>query len=285
MKFSLIIGTLNRPRAIKNCLESLETQTFQDYEIIIIDQSDDKVTKDLVKKVGDPRIIYKHVAYKGLSRARNDALRVASGEYFCLIDDDAYYDYKYLEIAREHIEEKTVLSGYIFDNITVGPFAGYKDDYNHKTLPMRMIIRTCPSAALVIPMSLVKEVGGFDEQLGVGSKYAACEETDLIVRGIAIGYQVKYVRELQLKHPFPIPETADKIDYIKGSSYYRGMGAFYKKHLDKHIKGLRICYIEVWLKLIIKRFLVFKYNKQDIDMLIDGLKDGLNNYVEVDNEG
>ena len=82
MKFSMIIGTLNREKAIKYCLKSLLEQNYENYEIIIIDQSDNDKTEKYVKNLSEKRIKYMHVDYKGLSRARNDALKLASGDYF-----------------------------------------------------------------------------------------------------------------------------------------------------------------------------------------------------------
>lgn len=53
MKFSLIIGTLNRCRELEICLESLRKQVFRDFEVIIIDQSINDSTQQLAKGFGD----------------------------------------------------------------------------------------------------------------------------------------------------------------------------------------------------------------------------------------
>ena len=60
MKFSLIIGTLDRTEAIAICLKSIFEQTWQDYEIIIIDQSSNKLTENYINTLEDKRIKYKH---------------------------------------------------------------------------------------------------------------------------------------------------------------------------------------------------------------------------------
>ena len=95
MKFSLIIGTLNRCRELEICLESLRKQVFRDFEVIIIDQSINDSTQQLANGYQDLNIIYEHVDFMGLSKARNYALKMAHGDYFALIDDDAYYDERY----------------------------------------------------------------------------------------------------------------------------------------------------------------------------------------------
>lgn len=80
--FSLIIGTLNRVESIKSCLESIYNQTIDDYEIIIVDQSNDDETENYIKSLCSDKIKYLHVSYKGLSKARNQALKMASGDFF-----------------------------------------------------------------------------------------------------------------------------------------------------------------------------------------------------------
>ena len=57
MKFSLIIGTLNRCRELEICLESLRKQVFRDFEVIIIDQSINDSTQQLANGYQDLNII------------------------------------------------------------------------------------------------------------------------------------------------------------------------------------------------------------------------------------
>lgn len=53
MKFSFIIGTLNRPQELKYCIESLLAQTYAEYEIIIVDQSADNLTEKMVESFNE----------------------------------------------------------------------------------------------------------------------------------------------------------------------------------------------------------------------------------------
>lgn len=276
MKFSLIIGTLNRSEAIKSCLKSIFEQTYTDYEIIIIDQSNNNTTENYIKVLNSSNIIYRHVEFKGLSKARNEALKFASGEYFCLIDDDAYYQNNYLEKASMFLENKTILSGYIFDTIKQNSFVKYKKRFNEKYVSLRMIMRLCPSAALVFPMNIIREVGVFDEQFGVGAKYGSGEETDLILRGLQRGYRVKYIENMKLNHPVPNYNSKDGDETIKKVQYFEGLGALFKKHyLDGKIYELKFCYIELILKFKIKLILRFVYENDVIKSQYKGFLRGL----------
>ncbi len=281
MKYSLIIGTLNRSEQLAYCLESLGAQTYQNYEIIIIDQSDDYSTEEYINALQDNRIIYKHVDYKGLSKARNDGINIATGEGVCLIDDDAYYNNSYLAIANERMASNTILSSFILDTKTNQPFVKYKERYDNKRLPLKMVLKTCPSAGLILPMRLFKEIGLFDEKLGIGAEFPAGEETDLLLRAINAGYEVKYISDLQLKHPYPVPKEISNETYsaTKLASYYRGIGALYKKHLFiNHTKGMMGCYVELNAKLIIKQFFALKQNYSYAKAMRKEFKSGLKKY-------
>lgn len=274
MKFSFIVGTLNRTEALWLCIDSLLKQTIQDFEIIIIDQSDDSSTAALIKKINDDRIIYKKVNVKGLSKARNTALDLATGEFFCLIDDDANYDSRYLEVAEKHITPNTILTGYIYDTVKNEDFANYNGKNDKKYLSTREVFRTCPSAGLIIPMKVAQKVGRFDEMFGVGGKYGAGEETDLLLRAKAKGFKIKYIKEMKLKHP--IPAIKKPFDICKSEKYYEGTGALISKH--KNEISVLIVYLEKLIKLLIKSIIYTGEKKEIANRQLGGLKRGFHSY-------
>lgn len=285
MKFSLVIGTLNRLEAIRSCLESISKQTYSNYEVIIIDQSDNNETELYISMLNDKRIIYRHVAFKGLSKARNEAIRIATGNYICLMDDDAYYDMHYLECAQERCSQKKILSGYIFDTVKKTDFAKYKRKTVIHSMTLRDVMRTCPSAGLIIPMNLIEQCGCFDEKFGVGAQYGAGEETDLLLRGIKQGFIVEYVPGLKLRHPVPVKENElyCEISAEKLAKYYEGIGALYKKHFYMGgMKELKKCYLEIWIKFFIRRILVVKYNVGDTNRIIEGFRRGIKEYTSLE---
>lgn len=281
MKYSLILGTVNRLDAIKSCIQSIFEQTYKDYEVIIIDQSDNLDTENFILGLDKSNIIYRHVNFKGLSRARNEALKLATGEYFCLMDDDAYYEPDYLESAIGSLEEKVILSGYIFDTIKEKDFVQYNNKYDMKFVSLRMIMRTCPSAALIIPMKLIGECGMFDEEFGVGARYGSGEETDLLLRAIDKGFRIKYLRKMRLKHPVPIRKTElnDVENALKREKYYEGLGALYKKHIGfSMISTLKPLYWEEIIKFVIKKILYTGVRRRYVDAQYMAFKKGYKNY-------
>ena len=84
-----IIPTYNRAALVKRAIQSVLNQTFQDFEIIVVDDSSVDNTEEVVKGFRDDRIRYiRHPNNKGLPAGRNTGIKVASGEYIAFLDDD-----------------------------------------------------------------------------------------------------------------------------------------------------------------------------------------------------
>lgn len=256
MFFSLILGTINRPDCIKCCLESLRNQKYRDFEIIIIDQSDDNLTEKVLEDFRDLTIVYKRVEFKGLSKARNEAIRHAKGDYFCLMDDDAFYYEDYLSNIEKHLKpnNKTIVTGYIWNTITRSNYANYNALSDGKKLSHRQVIRYCPSATVSFSKEIISISGTFDEEFGVGAKYGAGEETDFILRAMIHGYVVRYYSDVKAQHPHEmLVKAVPAVDVKKKCSYSFGFGAMYEKqfYLGNGFNVL-FSYIEKIIKLKLK---------------------------------
>ncbi|MDU1414396.1 MAG: glycosyltransferase family 2 protein [Clostridium sp.] len=104
-KISIVVPVYNVESYLKQCLDSLISQTFKDIKIILVnDGSDDnsKIICDEYKKLDD-RIIVIDKKNGGLSDARNVGLRYADSEYVGFIDSDDYIDKDFYEKLYEGI--------------------------------------------------------------------------------------------------------------------------------------------------------------------------------------
>ncbi|QOR73380.1 glycosyltransferase [Cruoricaptor ignavus] len=89
MKFSFVIPVYNVEKYIEKCLSSILNQSYQDFEIIIIDDSSPDRSIEIIKnKFQDPRIQIFSKPNGGLSSARNYGLPKAKGEYIWFVDSD-----------------------------------------------------------------------------------------------------------------------------------------------------------------------------------------------------
>jgi len=226
MKFSLIVCTYNRISDLNNCLNSLKALQYDDYEIIIIDQSD-IINHELQYS---NTVTYIHIKDIGLSHARNLALKIASGEYICLVDDDATYDVNYLLNASKVIDKYPnlgVLSGRIIDpNDGRLGVKGMMKENEYKIRTTQEVFSFCMSACCIIKADIAI-MEKFDERFGVGAQYGAGEETDIIWRIIYKGYSILYTPSLKVYHRI---YKKDKLDLEKVKKYNMAFGALYAKH-------------------------------------------------------
>lgn len=106
MFFSIIVPVYNAERSLQKCLTSIRAQSFDDYEVILIDDgSRDNsyaICADFAGK--DPRFQPVHQENRGPSAARNEGLRRARGTYLCFVDSDDFLVPEYLEQLHTQLE-------------------------------------------------------------------------------------------------------------------------------------------------------------------------------------
>lgn len=107
MKFSIIVPVYNAERYLGECLRSLKAQTFQDFEIVIVDDGSKDGTSGIADEFAtgfhDTRVLHK--ANEGLILARREGLSVARGEYILFLDADDAFRSDALGILARIIEE------------------------------------------------------------------------------------------------------------------------------------------------------------------------------------
>ena len=115
MKFSIIIPTYNRAAFLPKAIESVLSQTYIDWELIIVDDGCTDNTKDVVSKYGDSRIKYLDQENAERSAARNNGIAHAKGEYVCFLDSDNYMLPDRLEKLADSITNEDKLACYYTD--------------------------------------------------------------------------------------------------------------------------------------------------------------------------
>lgn len=93
-KVSVLIGTGNRPEALRRCVESVLSQTYEDLEIVVLDNSPRIDSCEQESEIlADDQITCHHVNENlGVAKSRNWLMNEASGDVFVVIDDDAYFE-------------------------------------------------------------------------------------------------------------------------------------------------------------------------------------------------
>src|SRR5436190_11436655 len=86
---SVVIPVFNRAVAVRRAIDSVLAQTFQDFEIIVVDDGSTDDTAESVSSFQDPRItLIRHDRKRGGSAARNTGIRSSSGAYVAFLDSD-----------------------------------------------------------------------------------------------------------------------------------------------------------------------------------------------------
>lgn len=117
-KVTLIIPVYNSEKYISKCLDSILEQTYNDYEILIVNDGSKDNSQQVINEYKNKypeKIISIEQENKGVSETRNESIQRANGDYIMFIDNDDYLDKNYIETFVNEIEEQDydiVLGGY-----------------------------------------------------------------------------------------------------------------------------------------------------------------------------
>lgn len=101
--FSVIVPSFNRAHMLPKAIESVLSQTFSDWELIIIDDGSTDNTKEVVEAYKDNRIVYIYQENAERSAARNKGIAISRGKYICFLDSDDYYLENRLALLHERL--------------------------------------------------------------------------------------------------------------------------------------------------------------------------------------
>lgn len=184
-KVSVIIPTYNRAELIIETIQSVLDQTFDDFEIIVVDDGSTDNTKQVVDGFKDSRIKYIYQENRGVANARNNGIKASSGEYIAFLDSDDMWLPENLELKVKmldsHPDVALVSSDcYLIDDDTGATVHRFWDKrpYDHlleqvggPRQPLALATLLTPTAALIRRRVFVEEVGVFDESLRYSSDW------------------------------------------------------------------------------------------------------------------
>ena len=236
---SVIIPTFNRACLLGRSIESVLSQTYNDYEIIVVDDGSDDGTGEIIKSF-NKQIRFFRIPHSGVSKARNTGIDNAKGDWISFLDSDDYWlpqklekQMAYLNVNPEyricHTDEIWIKNG---KRINQGKkhkkYAGW---FFSSSLNLCLI---SPST-VIIAREVFDKAGNFDE----GFEYV--EDYELWLR-ITSKYPVGYIGEkLIVKTGGHSDQLSKRID---GIEKYRILalekfilnGDFQPDHLDEALK-------------------------------------------------
>ena len=191
MHISLIVSTRNRPKQLARLLLSLKQQKLQEFEVIVVDQSDPESlarnSKEIAIAARSLAIQHNPTHTRGLSRGRNIGLGLASGRLIAFPDDDCWYcDDVLLNVVNwfDENNEYSFLSGQYTEPGVINPYFSNQP----RVLENPTSSFDCSSVTLFFDRNTIESAKlRFDEDIGAGTDLPAGEECDFIIHLITTG--------------------------------------------------------------------------------------------------
>lgn len=200
--FSVVIPLYNKENYIKQTLESVLCQTFQDFEIVVVDDGSTDNGVEVVKSLSDHRIILHQQPNKGASSARNYGVEVSSSPWVALLDaDDIWYKDHLFQFQQtiktlpkaeviSNAYEIQLSSSYIKQPVyscALDSQISYVQDY----FSCSLIDSLFWTSSIAFKKKVFLDVGGFDTSLKTG------QDLDLFIR-FALKYKLAYNPKITL---------------------------------------------------------------------------------------
>lgn len=208
MKISVVIPLFNKDRHIRKTLQSALAQTYEDFELIVVNDGSTDESESEVLSLTDPRIRYFKTENRGVSAARNFGISKSQGELIAFLDADDWWKPWHLQKLSELFSDfghaglfcMNYVRAYSQTKNRVPKFIGLPEEF-----PWRGIVpdffhssyidRIAWTSAVAVPKKILAEIGNFDENITLG----AGEDLDLWIR-IAVRYPVAFDSEYSAYH-------------------------------------------------------------------------------------
>jgi len=191
VRVTVVIPTYNRAGYICDAIDSVLSQTYKDYEIIVVDDGSTDDTKGILSKYNG-KIRYFYQENKGVAAARNRGIKKAKGEYIAFLDSDDIWLPEKLQLQLETLNNHRDYSWAYCDRKYV-----YEGDFKERThrkypayhgnifdfLFMDIFVKT---TTVIVKKECFNCVGYFKEEL------RRSEDYDLFLR-LAKKYRIVYI--------------------------------------------------------------------------------------------
>lgn len=265
--FSVVIPLYNKEKSIINTIQSVLNQTFQDFEIVVINDGSTDKSAEIVEHIKDFRIRLVHQENQGVSAARNRGIKEAKYDWVTFLDGDDWWSDDFLTVLNDlqiKYPDAGIWAGQyvqVYDKqkeIIVDRFPPIKEGY----FQLYDFLYAVCSSSILLKKNIFKECGYFNTKLTHG------EDTDMWIR-IGMKYKMCYTNKV--------------ISYynIGGNPLTKSTGKIpnFENHLLSNIDNYIGIDIE-WDKIIVKKkadYLLIYYleypNNRKIKEMIDTLPD------------
>lgn len=278
---SVIIPTFNR-NSIILLLNKLFSQTYEKYEIVIVDQSTKSIEeKDMFIRNNLYRIRYFRIRTRGLTRARNFGLKHTKGDIVLFLDDDTVPS---PDLLKTHVEAHACLQvgavvGGIIEScckpepiLPVGKITVFGRPVGNFNSTIKTFIQTAGGGNFSVKNSVIKQVGLFDTNLIGGSE--PMEDADYSFRIRRLGYKILFEPYAAVSH---ISQADGNFSLIKTKriqwylNYFHNLMLFFLKNEKKIYLSLMLgtCFL-----ISVKQVVLYTHKISHIPLLMKALWQG-----------
>ena len=186
-KVSVLMCVHNCEKFVRQALQSVYSQTYQDFEVVVVDDGSTDSTPDILLEMKDSRtVIYRNAENKGLTKSLNSGLKLCRGEYIARMDaDDISHRQRFEKQVKFLDETPSCIAvgcwcGRIDSN---GKLWGYwKPPTEHEGIKKHLVVgSSIPHGSAMVRRSVLIEAGGYDE------RYEYSQDYDLWLRLCEVG--------------------------------------------------------------------------------------------------
>jgi len=188
---SVIIPTYNRAHLIRRAIQSVLDQTFQDFEIIVVDDGSIDSTEQVIRGFNDLRIQYiRQEENRGGAAARNIGIDASRGKYVSFLDSDDEWLPRKLELETVILDSNEDFgicsTGHVFVDERTGRRIGRTEPFEKQLIDQIAILRgdCITTNDFTARREAIKSIGGYDAQL------PARQDWDIWIRMTAISQGV-----------------------------------------------------------------------------------------------
>jgi GT2 family glycosyltransferase len=229
VEVSVAMAVCGAEEYIHPCIESLLTQTFKKFEIVIVEDPPFDKTKEIVDKFKDERIVYvRNREYAGLSKSRNRCVKLARARYVFFTDADCIASNNWIERGLKSLRDHNTIG---VEGKTYYVSEDYQPTYSDGIVENRYggQFMTCNIA---YKKSIIDAIGGFDE------RYTYMEDRDLALRASKFG-KIRFDAAMVVYHQ---KITLEPLQFVKQAKRVRNRVLLYKKLGEKVFFLWRILY-------------------------------------------
>ena len=253
----VVLCTRDRAQGAVATVESILANTYEGFELLVIDQSSDAETRQALSRFElDPRFRYLSTPTRGLSRARNIGLMNGNAPYVLMTDDDCEVPADWVAGMVDVLDGHPTV-GLVFGRVVAGPYdpeAGFVPVTGHEHDSLLTSVRNYPNQGIGAAMGLRKEaverIGGFDPELGPGATFKAADDVDLALRLLLSGSHVlQSCRTSVVHHGFRTFEEGRTL--IRGY-VYGSVAAYAKLFKCGHPRFAAVLVADIWRNVVVE---------------------------------